>query len=53
MVNFISSEEFVSYLEDTLIPDLRESGSDATADDFEEAVFWIEHEKKVGESNDR
>lgn len=27
--------QFIAYLEGTLIPDLRESGNDATADDFE------------------
>lgn len=33
--------EFVEFLEDTLIPDLRASGTDATADDFERAVEII------------
>jgi hypothetical protein len=36
-----NKEEFVSYLESTLIPDLRESGRDATADDFQTAVYFI------------
>ncbi len=35
-------DEFVRYLVETLIPDLRISGSDATADDFEAAVAFIE-----------
>jgi len=34
-------EGFVSYLEQTLIPDLRESGADATADDFARCVELI------------
>lgn len=32
---------FVAYLEETLIPDLRESGRDLTADDFETAIKII------------
>ena len=35
-------DTFVDYLKGTLIPDLRESGSDATADDFMVAVAFIE-----------
>lgn len=34
--------EFVAYLRDTLIPDLRESGRHATAEDFLAAVAFIE-----------
>ena len=34
-------KEFVNYLRKTLIPDLRESGRDATADDFEAACEFI------------
>lgn len=34
-------ESFVEYLRETLIPDLRESGFDATADDFETACRFI------------
>lgn len=34
--------DFVSYLQDTLIPDLRDSGLDATADDFDTCVRIIE-----------
>lgn len=33
--------EFCDYLRNTLIPDLRESGSEATADDFETALGFI------------
>lgn len=35
-------EDFVKYLTGTLMPDLRESGRDATADDFATAVAIIE-----------
>jgi hypothetical protein len=35
-------EDFCRYLTTTLIPDLRESGFGATADDFERAVELIE-----------
>jgi hypothetical protein len=31
-------EEFITYLENTLIPDLYESGRDATAEDFETCI---------------
>lgn len=36
-------QEFIAYLKDTLIPDLRESGSDATADDFETCIRFMEN----------
>lgn len=35
-------EEFIDYLRETLIPDLRESGRDCTADDFETAIEFME-----------
>lgn len=35
-------ESFVEYLQTTLIPDLRESGRDATADDFDDCIQIIE-----------
>lgn len=40
-------EDFVEYLITTLIPDLKESGRDATAEDFETAVsmIWVEEEQ--------
>jgi hypothetical protein len=41
--NFADATELCSYLTRTLIPDLRESGSDATADDFADCVAHIEH----------
>lgn len=34
-------QQFVSFLEGTLIPDLKESGTEATAEDFEKAVRFI------------
>lgn len=37
-----SPTEFIDYLQATLIPDLRESGRDCTADDFETAISLIE-----------
>ena len=33
--------DFVEYLEVTLIPDLKESGLEATAEDFETAVYYM------------
>lgn len=37
-----SVNEYISYLTETLIPDLRTSGMDATADDFIDALLWME-----------
>lgn len=34
-------EEFIAWLEEVLIPDLRESGSDPTAETFETCIKWI------------
>lgn len=36
-----SKESFVNYLRETLIPDLRESGMNATADDFETCITYM------------
>ena len=36
-----SKEEFIEYLENTLIPDLQDSGSMATAEDFATAVRFM------------
>lgn len=36
-------QDFINYLEKTLIPDLHESGSTFTAEDFETAVFFIKN----------
>jgi hypothetical protein len=41
--NFDTIEELTSYLTETLIPDLREIGSDGTADDFEDCIAAITH----------
>lgn len=35
--------KFIDYLRHTLIPDLRESGQEATAEDFAAALYYIEH----------
>ena len=44
--------EFVRYLKETLIPDLRQSGSCATAADFAAAVLFIEGASEVEISED-
>lgn len=45
-------DDFLLYLEETLIPDLRESGHDATADDFERCVEMIrERDEKLKQDN--
>jgi hypothetical protein len=36
-----TKQEFINYLNDTLIPDLKQNGHEATAEDFEEAIFWL------------
>lgn len=41
--NFDDATKLCDYLTNTLVPDLRESGSEATADDFEDCVAHIEH----------
>tara|TARA_Y100000004_G_scaffold191914_1_gene251548 strand:- start:1266 stop:1577 length:312 start_codon:yes stop_codon:yes gene_type:complete len=33
--------EFITFLEETLIPDLKRSGNHSTAEDFETAVFFM------------
>jgi len=42
-LNFKSQEEFIAFLEETLIPDLEESGKVETAQDFKEAIYWMTH----------
>jgi len=37
-----TKEEFTAYLKGTLIPDLRDGGRDATADDFATCLRWME-----------
>lgn len=43
---FSSVGDFVAYLNGTLIPDLRESGSFAMVDDLQEAIYWMKEVKK-------
>jgi hypothetical protein len=43
----MSKQEFIAYLVGTLIPDLKESGSDATANDFAAAVLFMQGAKEV------
>jgi hypothetical protein len=49
----MEDEQFIAYLEGTLIPDLRESGNDATADDFEFCLKIIRDLQEEVESLDR
>lgn len=35
-------EDFIKFLKETLIPDLKDSGNYATAEDFETAVFFMD-----------
>ena len=41
-IDGFTKRDFIDYLRNTLIPDLRESGRDATADDFETAIKFME-----------
>lgn len=45
-VSGFTLEGFTAYLERTLIPDLKESGSTATAEDFETAVNFLKQLSK-------
>jgi len=36
-----SKKVFIGFLENTLIPDLKESGMEFTAEDFETAVYYM------------
>lgn len=47
---FDNSDDFVEFLQGSLIPDLRSSGMDATAQDFAEAIFWIKYYKDKAEA---
>tara|TARA_R110000824_G_scaffold41862_1_gene124081 strand:+ start:801 stop:965 length:165 start_codon:yes stop_codon:yes gene_type:complete len=40
-----TKKDFIDFLQDTLIPDLRDSGLDATADDFDTAIFFMRQNK--------
>jgi hypothetical protein len=37
----MTKPEFINYLETTLIPDLKEGGSEATAQDFEQCIQFM------------
>jgi len=41
-----SKEDFIAFLEETLIPDLKESGNEFTAEDFESLVEMLKTGKK-------
>mgnify|MGYP002639912642 CR=1 FL=1 len=45
---FTDPGSFVNFLEYTLIPDLYESGTEATAENFQEAVFWLKRYMRYG-----
>ena len=42
-----SKADFVIHLVENLIPDLIESGMEATAEDFESAVFFMLHDERI------
>jgi hypothetical protein len=46
-MNEMTKEEFIDYIESTLIPDLIASGRDMTATDFKAAVLFIKGANKV------
>ena len=46
--NFDSAQEYINFLENTLIPDLTESGNDSTVEDFEQIIDAIK-DKDVDE----
>ena len=41
-MNEQTQDEFIAYLQRTLIPDLRESGKDATAEDFDTIIDFLQ-----------
>jgi hypothetical protein len=43
----MEKQEFMSYLTETLIPDLRESGHHMTANDFQNAVSFLMGSREV------
>ena len=47
MRSFDTAKKLIDYLDSVLIPDLRESGSDATADDFEDCSECIRESGKI------
>jgi hypothetical protein len=42
-----SKAEFISYLKETLIPDLKEDGYDFTAQDLETCIYFMEGESPL------
>lgn len=44
-----TKESFITYLRNTLIPDLKESGRDFTAEDFETAIHFMEDSRPVSD----
>jgi hypothetical protein len=42
-------DDFIEFLETTLIPDLLDSGYDATAEDFQEAIRIIDYLRVKGD----
>jgi hypothetical protein len=43
----MNKEEFINYLEDTLIPDLIESGHECTAEDFRACIAFMRGAEEV------
>jgi hypothetical protein len=39
--NFKNVDDFIYFLRTRLIPDLKKSGKFETAQDFEEAIYWL------------
>lgn len=46
--NFATVGDYKEYIREVLIPDLLESGNESTAEDFEEAIYWLEKKGKKG-----
>jgi hypothetical protein len=44
--NFKTKEQFINFLQNSLIPDLKESGKNETANDFMEAIYWIKESSR-------
>jgi hypothetical protein len=49
--NGFTRERFIEYLNGTLIPDLKESGRDMTAEDFETAVHFMQEQPEKKEES--
>ena len=43
--NYETHNDYITFVETTLIPDLYASGQDETAHDFMEAIYWIRRAK--------